>query len=337
MSKRKKSKTRKIITAVCVSIIVALFVANFIILPMTGSISRTDLPIKSGNEYIVNTDGGTSLISAHRAGGELAPEETLKAFELCMTATDYRVDIVEFDLHLTKDGKLVLLHDDTVNRTSNATEVYGDDEVKVKDKTLAELKELNFGENFMAPDGTYPYRGLRGNDIPNNIKIVELDEILGYLTSVRSDLNYIIEIKDGGDTGEKATDILVETIERFGITDRVILGTFKDNVTRYMTKHYSYISRSASILEVLGFYFSFLYGVDDIETDFNVLQIPMGFDFIYDLATPEFIAYAHAHGIAVQYWTINDKEDVRDLISAGADAIITDNPEVAYGVLAGTL
>lgn len=333
----RRKKIRRAVTATCVSVVVALFLLNVIIMPMTGKFSRTDKPIADGNKYIVNYDGRTSLISAHRAGGELAPEETLKAFELCMTATDYRVDIVEFDLHLTADDKLVLMHDDTVNRTSNATEAFGDKKVKVRDKTLAELKTLNFGENFMAPDGSYPYRGLRGNDIPDNVRILELKEILGYLTSVRGDLNYIIEIKDGGDIGEKATDILCKTMDEFGITDRVILGTFQDNVTRYMTKHYSHISRSASILEVLGFYYSFLYGVDDVETEFNVLQIPMGFDFIFNLGTSEFIEYAHAHGIAVQYWTINDKEDVKDLIAAGADAIITDNPEVAYGVLAGNV
>ncbi len=325
----KKSGIRKKVVLSVVAVIVAVLLINFVFLPMTGSISRTDSPIAEGNSYIVNKDGKTALISAHRAGGDLAPEETLKAFELCMQATNYRVDIVEFDLHLTKDEKLVLLHDDTVNRTSNATEAYGDKKVKVKDKTLTELKELNFGENFQALDGSYPYRGLRGADIPENVKILALDEILTYLTSVRSDLRYIIEIKDGGKTGEKATDILCATLKRFGIEDQVILGTFKDNVTRYMTKNYSHISRSASIAEVFGFYFSFLYGVKDVKTDFNVLQIPMGNDVIYNLATPEFIAYAHAHGIAVQYWTINDKDDIRNLIASGADAIITDNPEAA--------
>jgi len=332
---KKLSTTKKIVLSI-VAVAVVVLLINFLILPLTGKYSRTDAPIASGNDYIVNYDGKTSLISAHRAGGDLAPEETMKAFELCMTASDYRVDIVEFDLHLTKDEKLVLLHDDTVNRTSNATEAYGKKKVKVKDKTLAELKELNFGENFQATDGSYPYRGLRGADIPDNVKIVALDEILTYLTSVRSDLNYIIEIKDGGKTGERATDILCETMERFGITKQVILGTFKDNVTRYMTKNYPHIARSASIAEVLNFYYSFVYGVKNVKTNFTVLQIPMGGNGIYDLSTPAFVEYAHAHGIAVQYWTINDKDDIGRLIKAGADAIITDNPEIAFGVLSAT-
>lgn len=329
---KKKSICKKIILT-AVAVIVALLLINFLILPLTGGISRTHDKIAEGNEYIVNKNGKTALISAHRAGGDLAPEETMKAFELCMTAEDYKVDIVEFDLHLTKDEKLVLLHDETVNRTSNATEEYNSDSVKVIDKTLEELKKLNFGENFMAIDGSYPYRGLRGEDIPENVKIVALDEILEYLTSVRPDLNYIIEIKDGGKTGEKATDILCAAIERFKITDRVILGTFQDNVTKYMTEKYPHIARSASIAEVLKFYFSFLYGVKNIKTDFGVLQIPMGGKGIYDLSTPAFVEYAHAHGIAVQYWTINDEQDISNLIKAGADAIITDNPEVACRVL----
>lgn len=329
---KKPSVTKKIVLSI-VAVAVVVLLINFLFLPLSGNHSRTNAPIATGNDYIVNHDGKTSLISAHRAGGDLAPEETLKAFELCMTATNYKVDIVEFDLHMTKDEKLVLLHDDTVNRTSNATEQFGNKKVKVKDKTLAELKELNFGENFQAIDGSYPYRGLRGDDIPEEVKILTLDEILTYLTGVRPNLNYIIEIKDGGKIGEKATDILCETIERYGITKQVILGTFKANVTKHMTKNYSHIARSASIREVFDFYYAFLYGVKNVKTNFSVLQIPVGGKGIYDLSTKAFVEYAHAHGIAVQYWTINDKDEIDRLIKNGADAIITDNPEVAHGVL----
>lgn len=333
MAKKKTNKKALTIILSIVAVIVLVLIVNLLILPLTGGISRTDDPIAEGNSYIVNTDGKTTLISAHRAGGDLAPEETLKAFELCMEASDYRVDIVEFDLHLTKDNKLVLMHDDTVNRTSNATEAFGNDEVKVCDKTLEELKTLNFGENFCDTEGNYPYRGLRGENIPDNVKILSLEEILDYLTKVRPDLNYIIEIKDDKEMGEEATDILCEILEEYKISDQVILGTFNASVTKYMTEKHSDIARSAGIAEVVKFYYSFLYGIENLETDYNVLQIPTGFDGFFDFTTPEFIQYAHAHGIAVQYWTINDADEIEKLIKAGADTIITDNPEVAYSVL----
>lgn len=333
MAKRKANKKVLAIVLSIVGVILLVLILNLVIMPLTGNISRTNSPALEGNSYIVNNDGKTTLISAHRAGGDLAPEETLKAFQLCMTAEEYRVDIVEFDLHLTKDGKLVLMHDDTVNRTSNATEAFGSDEVKVCDKTLEELKTLNFGENFCDINGNYPYRGLRGEDIPNEVKILSLEEILDYLTSVRPDLNYIIEIKDDKEMGERATDALCAILEEYGIADQVILGTFNGSVTKYMTEKYSHISRSAGIAEVVKFYYSFLYGVKDLKTDYNVLQIPVGLDGFFDFSTPAFIRYAHAQGIAVQYWTINDANEIEKLIKAGADTIITDNPEVAFNVL----
>ncbi len=333
MAKKQINKKALAITLSIVGVIVFVLVLNLLILPLTGGIQRTKDPILEGNSYIVNDNGKTTLISAHRAGGDLAPEETLKAFQLCMTASDYKVDIVEFDLHLTKDGELVLLHDETVNRTSNATEAFGSEEVKASDKTLAELKTLNFGENFCDIDGNYPYRGLRGEDIPDEVKILSLREILDYLTSVRPDLNYIIEIKDDKEMGEQATDALCDILKEYKIENQVILGTFNASVTKYMTEKYSHIARSAGVAEVVKFYYSFLYGVKNLKTDYNVLQIPVGLDNFFDFTTESFIQYAHAHGIAVQYWTINDADEIEKLIKNGADTIITDNPEVAYSVL----
>lgn len=309
-------------------VLIAVFLLNVIILPLTSKYARAEGADNGENKYICHDS--QIMLSAHRAGGELAPEETMMAFELCMDAEDYRVDIVEFDLHLTADEKLVLLHDDTADRTSNSAEVFGKD-VKVREKTLAELKELNFGENFVI-DGKYPYRGLRGGDIPDNVRILSLEELLGYLTAKRAELNYIIEIKDGGKDGERALDILYETLERYGITEQTIIGTFQNNVTKYIDKNYPDITRSASIMEVLEFYYSFLYGVKK-DFDFEVLQIPVGLNGFFELSTAAFIDYAHACNIAVQYWTINDEETVRLLTENGADAIMTDNPEIAYPIM----
>ncbi len=333
-SSKERARKRKyrFYTIVISSIVLFLLLLNFVIMPLTGAFPR----VGSVDEYYGENPyiriGKTPLISAHRAGGDLAPEETMKAFELCMAPEDYEVDIVEFDLHITKDEELVLMHDDTVDRTSNAREYFGQNNTRVKDKTLAELKELNFGENFETLDGGYPYRGLRGADIPVDVKILSLDEILNYLTSVREDdLNYIIEIKDGGKEGEKATDKLSEKMVEYDIVERTIVGTFHDNVTRYFDEKYPSLNRSASIMEVLDIYYAFLYGIEK-EYKFDVLQIPKGIAII-NLGTKAFIDYAHFHEISVQYWTINEAEDVSNLVSFGADVIITDNPEIAYQVI----
>ena len=318
-------------TALKVLLVAVLF--QFVFMPLTGFLPRVEegWTVDSTNPHICFQNG--AKISAHRAGGDLAPEETMSAFKLCVEATEYEVDILEFDLHMTKDGELVLMHDDTVNRTSNATEHFGDKSVYVKDKTLAELKELNFGENYEDLDGSYPYRGLRGDDIPEDVKILTLDEILTYLKG--KDLDYIIEIKDGGELGERAMDKLYDTMVEYDILDRTIVGTFQGNVTKYIDEKYPDVTRSASIVEVLGFYLSFLYGIDGKDFAFDVLQIPQGFKGFFDLGSKTCIDYAHASGLAVQFWTINDADDIARLVENGADVIITDNPETAYNVIRG--
>ncbi len=328
-----RAERHRIATIVLISVLVSVLVFLAVIMPLTGSLPRLqNVKVDTdSNPHVCYQDG--AKISAHRAGGDLAPEETMEAFKLCVEATDYKVDILEFDLHLTKDGHLVLLHDDTVDRTSNGREHFGEKNILVKDKTLAELKELNFGENFETLDGAFPYRGLRGDQIPEDVKILTLEEILTYL--VGRDLDYIIEIKDGGEVGERAMDILYEALVRYNILDRTIVGTFQGNVTKYIDQKYPEVTRSASIIEVLGFYYSFLFNVQHKDFAFDVLQIPQLFRGYFDLGTESLIRYAHDNGLAVQYWTINDAEDIERLVNNGADTIITDNPEVAYKVIHG--
>ena len=113
------------------------------------------------NPYITND---VAMVSAHRAGSILAPENTMNAFELgieeAAASGGYTVDIWEFDLHITKDEQLILLHDHTLDRTSNSAEVFGKKDARPEDYTLEELKQLNMGYNFER-DGEYPFRGLR--------------------------------------------------------------------------------------------------------------------------------------------------------------------------------
>lgn len=319
-------------TFLTILIVALLFVIiNVLLVPGIAYLKKENVRSYDGitNPHINYLD--RTYISAHRAGGDLAPEETMSAFELCMTS-DYTVDIVEFDLHITKDEKLVLLHDETVNRTSNATELFGKDEVYAKDLTLEELKSLNFGENFVDPDGNTPYRGLRGEDIPDKVKIVTLNEILDYLTSIKSNLQYVIEIKNDGDIGYKAMDILYDTLVEYNLIEQTIVGTFHNKITKYIDKTYPDVIRSASIMEVLDFYINFMYGSKAKHTykfDFDVLQIPVG-TFIWDFGSAAFINYAHERNVAVQYWTINDVDEAQRLSDNGADCVMTDNPKAVY-------
>ncbi len=281
------------------------------------------------NPFIVNG----SLIVGHRMGGGDAPEESLMALEMCLSGNDVP-DVLEMDLHITKDGRLVLLHDDTLDRTTDSRFVFGKEGLKTEDLTLEELKKLNIGVSFVDKDGAYPYKDLHGENVPDTLRILTLEEFLDYSLS-RGDFRYIIEIKNGGEEGKRALDILYATIKERNLLDRVIFGTFKNEITEYASSTYPDLIRSASIKEALEFYIAALFGKKNYEPPVSVLQVFYGkqyFKFGVNLATSRVINYAHSHNMAIQYWTVNEEEDIEYLLSVGADGIMTDYVEMAMGI-----
>ncbi len=333
-----KKKNTKITRIVLLSVFIPLmvvFVINIVILPFTGNCHRTDKVTAYNGENVFIKIGEHPSLIAHRSGAQVAPEETMMALKFGMESDEFTIDTIEFDLHMTKDGELVLLHDGTLDRTSNSEEIFGQKDVKPIDKTLAELKTLNMGHDFVTLDGKTPYRDLAQSEVPSDLRIATLDEALSYLATVENadTLEYVIEIKDGDEIGMRAMDMLFEAMEKYDITDRVVLGTFQGEISKYMDAKYGgRITRSASILEMLNFYFAFLWGVPQSpqKLGFSVLQIPMGLSDVFaTFATEAFVDYCHYYGFAVQYWTINDAHDMQKLVNIGADGIMTDNPILA--------
>lgn len=280
------------------------------------------------NPYILaETD-----ISAHRSGGGIAPEESLMAFKNCAENDSFSIDVFEFDLHITKDNVLVLLHDDTLDRTSNVEEVFGETDVRPETKTYEELRQLNIGAKFVDPDGKMPFADM--SEPTDDLRILRVEDVLDYLNS-KGDYKYIIEIKNSDDLGKKGVDILYQILVEKNLLDRVIFGTFHAEVSEYVDENYPDMARSTGITEVLKFYFAALTNSKSYEPPCNVLQIPYGgiFNtFGLNTGTAQVINYAHEHDMAVQYWTINEEEDMEYLISIGADCIMSDYPDVLYDV-----
>ncbi len=338
VKKHKKTVKDAIVWSI-VGTLLFVLVLNVVILPLTGKCARVEhvTDYVGDNQYIAFHKPEGLMLSAHRAGGVLEPEETMAAFKQCMEEAqreNYKVDILEFDLHLTKDDVLVLMHDHEIDRTSDGTG-------KICDMTLAELKTYNFGYNFQTEDGVYKYRD-KSDDELKDVRIVTLEEVLEYVEKVaRPDksMNYVIEIKDGDDVGRRAMNKLYRMMVKYEIVNRTVFGTFQGEISKYVDECNALgtfeqnVVRSAGITEVLDFYYAFLYGNTNAKFNFKVLQIPMGFNGFFDLSTKEFIDFAHSMGIAVQYWTINDPDDVAKLQANGADCIMTDNPKMAYEVL----
>ena len=276
---------------------------------------------------------GVTMLSGHRAGGGVAPENTMRALVNSAESPDYKLDLFEFDVHLTADGVLVLLHDSTLDRTSDAAEVFGEIEVNVGDKTFEELRKLNMGAHFTAADGSAPYADLHGSRVPEDLRIISLDQALDYLDSA-GDFRYIIEIKDSEDKGFEAADKLYASLKEHDALDRAIVGTFHNEVTAYMDSTYPDMARSAGVKEVINFYIHALLGLgmNRDKIHYKALQIPTT-DYTINLGTSRVVNFAHKYDIAVQYWTINDADEMARLQSIGADAVMTDLPDVGARVL----
>lgn len=317
--------------------IVSVFMLIPILLTM-GNAGNPDTPVESypdsTNPHIreyLDPD-----ISAHRSGAGIAPQNTLMAFENIIEQGDsLGVDTLEFDVQITADGELILLHDLTYDGTSNAVEAFGKDNVLASSITFEEAQVLNMGENFKV-DGEYPYRGLRVDNIPYNLKVVKCDTVIDYIEANCGDkvYNYVIEIKSIGSNGKKAVDRLYEIITERNLENRVIWSTFAPDVSGYMKSKHPEIARTADAIEAVQFYFYFRNGwnLQDVKPSYVALQIPYGssaLDNLINLGTREMINYAHKNNIALQYWTINSEEEVRLLTQNGADCIMTDYPQMA--------
>lgn len=331
MAEKKIKKGRRVLRGMLIGVLVFAVVFGAFSFFASRETAVQAMAYENENSYIVPI--GESLVSAHRSGGGIFPENTLLAFKSCVESDTFETDIFEFDLALTKDEVLILLHDSTLDRTSDAIEFFNETKVKPSQKTYQELRNLNMGENFKNVEGEYPYRGLRGENIPDDLRVVRLEDVLDYLEAHKS-YSYIIEIKDGGKLGEKAADILYDILLDKNLLEKAIVGTFNGNVTKYMDSQYPDMLRSAGIAEVVGFYFAALFGLpfDASRYNFDALQIPPKAAML-NLSTTRFLNYAHKRDIAVQYWTVNDENLMRELNEKGADAIITDIPDVAYAVI----
>ena len=332
---------------VLIGVVGGLFIAISLVMCCVVGISYTgeaeDYFGGEANPYI-SADG--AMVSAHRAGSSVAPENTLHAFELGIeeaTTGGYKVDIWEFDLHITADEQLILLHDHTLDRTSDSEQVFGVKDARPEDYTLAELKKLNMGHNFEL-NGEYPFRDLTPEQVTDaGLDVCTLGDVLDYMESDEARaaapdgrFSYIIEIKNSGKLGERAADLLYAELSSRGLLPYVVFGTFNQNVSDYVDAHYPDMLRSSSICEVLDFGLAYLTGADLSKrgVGYCALQIPYSSSISF-LGTKGLIEYAHKYNIAVQYWTINEEEDMRHLQSIGADCIMSDKPDLCYSVLRG--
>lgn len=294
--KRKAEKILFLLSIVAIIYFLLLFHALY------KSPKEAFIDYQTTNPFI----GEKTLIAAHRLGGGDETEESIKALESAILSG---AEILELDIHLTKDNNLILLHDENFNRTTD-----NKDNLRPEDMTLSEIKKLN----------------LITDSSDDELKVLTLDEVFDFITD--KSIRYIIEIKSKKEEGIKALDILYQKIKERDLLDKVIFGTFDKELTKYCGAKYPLLIRSASIGEAIEFYFAALIDKKDYKPPCSVLQVFYGKDYYkfgLNLATARVINYAHKHDMAIQYWTVNEDDEINYLLDANADAIITDNVKMA--------
>jgi glycerophosphoryl diester phosphodiesterase len=258
--------------------------------------------------------GQRPLVIAHGGGQGLEPPNTLAAFA---HSVKLGCDVLEIDIHLTKDGALVTLHDDTLDRTSDGTG-------HAIDFTLAELKERNFGFKFKDPSGARPYR-----DQP--VRLATLEELFTRFPT----MPMVIELKDRETNGARAAAELARLIEKYQRTASVIVASFDDaTLAEFRRASGDRVFTATAMQTARQFVICNKAWLDWFApTGHQALQIPVAAAG-FQLDTPSLIRAAHRRNMAVHYWTINDADEMKRLILLGADGIMTDRPDRMLKVLA---
>ncbi len=244
------------------------------------------------------------LVIAHRGGPSLGPESTLYTFR---KAVKLGVDVLEMDVRSTKDRQLIILHDDTVSRTTNATG-------PVQNYTLVDLKKLDAAHRWSPDNGqTFPLRS-KGVQIPT------LSEVFKAFPQTKLNLE-IKEARSG------TIQSLCRLIRDHQMTNNVVVASFDTDSLKEFRRLCPQVATSAGASEAqLFFGLQKAYLEAAYSPDAQVLQVPEALGDLR-IVNRRFIDAAHARNMRVQVWSINDVTSMQRLLELGVDGIMTDYPQ----------
>lgn len=259
-----------------------------------------------------DTDGAPDPLNIAHAGAQgHAPPNTLPAFE---RALSLGADVLEMDLQLSADGRLVAFHDAAVDDTTDGTG-------EVSDLTLAELKRLDAGYRWHDAEGATPFRG-EGVEIPT----------FGEVVTAFPDTPLVVEMKT--DSGPRIVDALARAVDEHELDGRVTVASFdRDHLEAFRRRHPAVPTTMAED-EVRRFVRLGLVGLDRwVASPGDVLQVPEVHEGTR-VVTPGVVAAARRHDTDVHVWTVNDEAAMHRLLNTGVDGVITDYPDRFAAVLA---
>jgi glycerophosphoryl diester phosphodiesterase len=249
-------------------------------------------------------DSRRPLVFAHRGGCALGPENTTAAFDLGLAPG---ADGLELDVRLSSDGVVVVCHDATLDRTTDATG-------PVAGRTAAELARVDAGCRYVDAQGRRPF-ARQGVGIPT------LADVLRRYGGVR----VIIEMKvDTPEMGRAVAGVVRAT----AAADRVCATGFGRHSTRAARAALPEMATGACRLEVRLAVYRSMAGWPVRRVPYGAYQVPERAEGL-TIVSPRFIRHAHAAGLKVHVWTINGEADMDRLLGWGVDGLITDRPDLA--------
>ncbi len=236
------------------------------------------------------------LVWAHRGASGYLPENTLPAFE---KAIEMGADGIELDIHKTKDGQLVVIHDEKIDRTSNGTG-------KVSDYTLEELRKYNY--NKLHPECKHA-------DIPTMREVFEIIK--------PTDLFINIELKTGVVFYEDIEKDIIAMTKEFEMEDRVLYSSFN---------HYSIMKIKELDKDArTGFlYMDGTLNMPEYGRDHGVEALHPA---LYNVQYPNYVEKCHEYGLKINTWTVNSKQYMKMACDMGLDGIITNYPDQALEIV----
>lgn len=255
------------------------------------------------------------MVIAHQGGNLVRPDNTLLAFE---HAAVLGVDVLEMDVHLTADDVLVVIHDDTVDRTT-------DGNGRVVDMTLADLQTLDAAYSWTLDDGqTFPYRG-------QGITVPTLESVFQAFPDWRMN----IEIKP---TETEIIRPLCNMIQQYGKEKDILIASFHEAALLAFRQACPNVATSMYQAEIQSFFILnklFLSAI--YQPPAEAFQVPEYFNLPVVgetlVVSPRFVRNAHKHNINVHVWTVNEPEQMARMIDVGVDGIITDRPDLLLELL----
>jgi len=262
--------------------------------------------------------GAVPRVFGHRGAAGLAPENTIPSFALALALG---ADMLEFDVHASRDGVIVVTHDPTLERTTNGSG-------PVREHVWYDLQQLDAGYWFTRGGGEYPFRG-------HGVRLASLEAVLRAFPLAYCN----IEIKSD-DPG--CVEVVVDVVRQLNSENRVLLAAERDETMEHIRRHANGMATGFAAGEVAEFVSRVQNGTTaQYSPAGRALQIPPRFGDI-ELVTPAAVAAAHALGLEMHVWTINDPEEIDRLLALHVDGIMSDLPGVArvrvdaYRTLAGS-